>query len=591
LPHETSLIATIAAAFVLAFAFGFIAIRLRLPPLVGYLVAGVLIGPFTPGFVGDIGLAGQLAEIGVILLMFGVGLHFSMRDLMAVRGIALPGAIGQIATATAIGVGIAHWWGWGLGAGLVFGLSLSVASTVVLLRALEQRNALQSPDGRIAIGWLIVEDLAMVLALVLLPVLADSLGGASPGTGGGAPPDGMLRAFGLTLAKVALFVGLALVVGTRVVPWLLTRVARTGSRELFTLAVLATALGIAYGSAALFGVSFALGAFFAGVILSESELSHKAGADSLPLQDAFAVLFFVSVGMLFDPSILVREPLAVLGVVAVIVIGKSLAAFLIVLAFGHPVRTALMVSASLAQIGEFSFILAGLGIGLGLLPEEGRDLILAGALLSITLNPLTFAGIAPLLGWLERRPAVYAFLESRFRRAGRATEAAPARGPGTLRDHAILVGYGRVGGAIGPTLRQLGLPFVVIERDRRLPGPLEAGGVPIIDGDASQAATLESAGITTARLLVIAIPDGFQARRVLELARAANPSIDVVARAHSEPELERLESLGVGLAVMGERELAMSMLEYALRSLGVPRERARLAADRDLAARVDAEGT
>jgi CPA2 family monovalent cation:H+ antiporter-2 len=591
LPHETNLIATIAAAFVLAFAFGFLAIRLRLPPLVGYLVAGVLMGPFTPGFVGDAGLAAQLAEIGVILLMFGVGLHFSMRDLMAVRGIALPGAVGQIATATAIGAGIAAWWDWSLGAGLVFGLSLSVASTVVLLRALEQRNALQSPDGRIAIGWLIVEDLAMVLALVLLPVLADSLGGTSPGTAGGAPPEGMLRAFGVTLAKVALFVGLALVVGTRVVPWLLTRVARTGSRELFTLAVLATALGIAYGSAALFGVSFALGAFFAGVILSESELSHKAGADSLPLQDAFAVLFFVSVGMLFDPSILLREPLAVLAVVAVIVIGKSLAAFLIVLAFGHPVRTALTVSASLAQIGEFSFILAGLGIALGLLPEEGRDLILAGALLSITLNPLTFAGIEPLLGWLERRPAFHAFLESRFRRASRATAAAPAGGPHTLRDHAIIVGYGRVGGAIGPTLHQLGLPFVVIERDRRLPESLEGDGVPFIDGDASQAATLESAGIATARLLVIAIPDGFQARRVLELARAANPTIDVVARAHSEPELERLESLGVGLAVMGERELAMSMLEYALRSLGVPRDRARLAADRDLAARVDAEGT
>ncbi len=405
MPHDTSLIATIAAAFVLAFAFGFLALRLKLPPLVGYLVAGVVMGPFTPGFVGDSGLAGQLAEIGVILLMFGVGLHFSVRDLMAVRGIALPGAIGQIVTATAIGMLIAHYWGWGLGAGLVFGLSLSVASTVVLLRALEQRNALQSPEGRIAVGWLIVEDLAMVLALVLLPVFADSLNGSSGGLAGSMAPQGMLLAIGLTLGKVALFVGLALLVGSRVAPWLLAHVARTGSRELFTLAVLATALGIAYGSAALFGVSFALGAFFAGVILSESELSHKAAADSLPLQDAFAVLFFVSVGMLFDPSILVREPLAVLSVVAVIVFGKSVAAFLIVIAFGYPVRTALTVSASLAQIGEFSFILAGLGITLGLLPEEGRDLILAGALLSITLNPLTFAGIAPLTRWLERQHA------------------------------------------------------------------------------------------------------------------------------------------------------------------------------------------
>ncbi len=561
MPHDTTLIATIAAAFVLAFAFGFLALRLRLPPLVGYLIAGVVIGPFTPGFVGDLGLAGQLAEIGVILLMFGVGLHFSVRDLMAVRGIALPGAIGQIVTATAIGMLIAHYWGWGLGAGLVFGLSLSVASTVVLLRALEQRNALQSPEGRIAVGWLIVEDLAMVLALVLLPVFADSLGGTSRGLAGAVAPQGMLLAIGLTLGKVALFVGLALVVGTRVVPWLLARVARTGSRELFTLAVLATALGIAYGSAALFGVSFALGAFFAGVILSESELSAKAGADSLPLQDAFAVLFFVSVGMLFDPSILVREPLAVLAVVAVIVFGKSVAAFLIVIAFGHPVRTALTVSASLAQIGEFSFILAGLGIALGLLPAEGRDLILAGALLSITLNPLTFAGITPLMRWLERQP--------RLRAAGDTTGVG---GPvaAALRDHAILVGYGRVGGTIGPALHQHGLPFVVIERDRsRLETPL-AQGVPIIDRDASQPATLEAAGIAAARLLVIAIPDGFEARRVLELARAAHPSLDIVVRAHSEPELERLQALGVGLAVMGERELARAMLEYALRSLGVP---------------------
>jgi CPA2 family monovalent cation:H+ antiporter-2 len=575
LPHDTSLIATIAAAFVLAFAFGFLAIRLRLPPLVGYLVAGVLIGPFTPGFVGDVGLAGQLAEIGVILLMFGVGLHFSVRDLMAVRRIAIPGAIGQIATATAIGVAMTQLWGWTPGAGLVFGLSLSVASTVVLLRALEQRNALQSPEGRIAIGWLIVEDLAMVLALVLLPVLAQALGG-QPATPGAAAPGGMLAAFALTIGKVALFVGLALVVGTRVVPWLLTRVARTGSRELFTLSVLATALGIAYGSAALFGVSFALGAFFAGVILSESDLSHKAGADSLPLQDAFAVLFFVSVGMLFDPSILAREPLAVLAVLGVIVFGKSVAAFLIVLAFGYPLRTALTVSASLAQIGEFSFILAGLGIALGLLPAEGRDLILAGALLSITLNPLTFAGIEPIMRWLERRPALLAALESRHRRrpAARTEEGrdggarrASQRGAAALRDHAIVVGYGRVGSAIGEELARIGAPFVVVEHERRLLDTLVERGVPVVEGDASLAGTLEAAGLRGARLLLIAIPDGFQARRALEIARAARPDLDVAARTHSEPEMARLESLGVGLVVMGERELASRMLDYARRSL------------------------
>ena len=378
--HETSLIALLAIGFVLALLFGLVANLLRVSPIVGYLLAGIAVGPFTPGFVGDSGLASQLAEIGVILLMFGVGLHFSIKDLLAVRYIALPGALAQIVTATAIGYGLAHLLGWSVGSGLVFGLSLSVASTVVLLRALEERNALQSSEGNIAVGWLIVEDLAMVLALVLLPALAPALGGDSsvhaPGTS-----SNLWLALLITLGKVALFVALALVVGTRVVPWLLMRVTRTGSRELFTLCVLAIALGVAYGSSAAFGVSFALGAFFAGVILSESELSHQAGNDSLPLKDAFAVLFFVSVGMLFDPSVLLREPLAVLAVLAIIMVGKSLAAFVIVLVFRHPVRTALTVSASLAQIGEFSFILASLGGALGLLPDDARDLILAGALL------------------------------------------------------------------------------------------------------------------------------------------------------------------------------------------------------------------
>ena len=396
MPHETPLIATIVMGLVIAFCGGFLASKLRLPPLVGYLLAGVAIGPFTPGFVADAELAGELAEIGVILLMFGVGLHFSINDLLSVRRIAIPGAIGQIAVATAIGAAIAMAWGWSLGTGLVFGLALSVASTVVLLRALEERNALDSENGRIAVGWLIVEDLAMVLALVLLPALGESLGAEPRGFAAHAAGGSVAMALALTLGKVAVFIALVLLVGTRAVPWLLAQVARTGSRELFTLAVLALALGIAYGSAELFGVSFALGAFFAGVVLSESELSHQAAADSLPLQDAFAVLFLVSVGMLFDPTIMVREPLPVLAVVLVILLGKSLAAFAIVLAFAYPIRTALTVSASLAQIGEFSFILAGLGIALRLLPPEGRDLILSGALLSITLNPFVFAAIGPL---------------------------------------------------------------------------------------------------------------------------------------------------------------------------------------------------
>ncbi len=396
--HEMSLITTVAMGLVLAFAFGFAASRLRLPPLVGYLLAGVALGPYTPGLEGDLDMAGQLAEIGVSLLMFGVGLHFSAADLMAVRRIAILGAVVQILVATAIGTAAAMAWGWSLGAGLVLGLALSVASTVVLLRALDERNAVDSVNGRIAVGWLIVEDLAMVLTLVLLPAFAELLGGQAGGEhAGGASLSELLIALGVTLGKVAVFVALTLAIGPRVVPWMLGQVARAGSRELFTLSVLALALGIAYGSAKLFGVSFALGAFFAGVVLSESRFSHKAAAESLPLQDAFAVLFFVSVGMLFDPSVLWREPVAVIGVLLLILVGKSLAAAAIVLVAGFPLRTALTVSASLAQIGEFSFILAGLGITLGLLPVEGRDLVLAGALLSITVNPLMFAAIEPIL--------------------------------------------------------------------------------------------------------------------------------------------------------------------------------------------------
>jgi len=395
--HETTLIAMIAIGLAYAFVCGFVAVRLRLPPLVGYLLAGIAVGPFTPGFVGDATIASQLAEIGVILLMFGVGMHFSVRDLWAVRAIAVPGALAQIVVATALGAGLAHFWGWSLGGGLVFGLALSVASTVVLLRALEASRTLDTPDGSIAVGWLIVEDLVMVLALVLLPAFAGNLGGAAA-THGGSADENVWLSLGMTLGKVALFVALMLIVGTRVFPWLLRHVERTGSRELFTLAVVALALGVAFGSAKLFGVSFALGAFFAGVVINESDLSHRAAADLLPLQDAFGVLFFVAVGMLFDPMILVRQPWQVLGVVGIIVLGKGLMAIGIVLALRRPLKTALTVSAGLAQIGEFSFILAALGLELGLLPAEGQHLILAGALLSITLNPLVFRLASLLVG-------------------------------------------------------------------------------------------------------------------------------------------------------------------------------------------------
>jgi len=574
-PHATELIAIVALGLVLAFIGGMVAQRLRLPPLVGYLLAGVLVGPYTPGFVGNSELAGQLAEIGVILLMFGVGLHFSIKDLMAVRTIALPGAVVQIAVATAMGGGLALLWGWGIGAGLVFGLALSVASTVVLLRALEERNLLDSDRGRIAVGWLIVEDLAMVLALVLLPALAPSLGG-QPGQGAAQAAGGgsIWLTLGLTLAKVGVFTFVMLVGGRRVVPWILDQAARTGSRELFTLAVLALALGIAFGSAELFGVSFALGAFFAGMVLAESDLSHQAAADSLPLQDAFAVLFFVSVGMLFDPGILIREPLAVLAVLGVILIGKSLAAIAIVLVFKHPLGTALTIAASLAQIGEFSFILVGLGLSLKLLPEEGRDLILGGALLSITLNPLIFA----LAARLERAVADNPRLAARFERSG-AEALSVTEGVHDRRGHAVLIGHGRVGSSIGEALATWNLPTVVIDRDRRRIVDLRKQGRDAIFGDAAAPGILEAADIANAGLLVIATPDSHNTGRIIEKAREANPGIDTLVRTHSEAERLRLEEQGVGLVLMGERELALGMTFYALRSLGLKEGEARLFVD------------
>ncbi len=569
--HDIALVATITMGLVLALLGGLLAHRLRLPPLVGYLLAGVALGPFTPGFVGDAHLASQLAEIGVILLMFGVGLHFSIKDLLEVRAIALPGAIAQIAVATGSGVGLALLWGWTVGAGVVLGLALSVASTVVLLRALEHRNAINSVNGRIAVGWLIVEDLAMVLALVLLPALAGALGGGARGVAAQFSGNSLAAALVLTLGKVTVFVALVFLVGTRLVPWVLQMVARTGSRELFTLSVLAVALGIAYGSAQLFGVSFALGAFFAGVVLSESDFSHQAAADSLPLKDAFAVLFFVSVGMLFDPSILVRQPLAVLGVLLLIVFGKSIAAFVIVLARGYPVTTALTVSASLAQIGEFSFILAGLGRELGLLPAEGRDLILAGAILSIAVNPLVFATVDPLTNWLRARPRLIGLLERSGDRLATLTERANEI---DLKDHAIIVGYGRVGEIIGEALRAQSLAFVVIDENRRRVEDLRRAGVTAIYGDATAAGVLQAAGVDRARLLIVAIPQGFQKRRIIELARKANPRIDTAVRTHRASEVAYLKGQGVGLAIMGRREVALGLLRYALSSLGLSPDKA-----------------
>ena len=563
MPHNVSLISTIAAGLGLALIFGFFAVRLKLHALVGYLLAGVFIGPFTPGFVADAEIASQLAEIGVMLLMFGVGLHFSLDDLLAVRKIAVPGAVVQMTVATALGMGLAHWWGWSVGGALVFGLSLSVASTVVLLRALEDRKELDTANGRIAVGWLVVEDLAMVLVLVLLPPLGGWLSGKAE-----ADVNMLWKTLGLTLLQVGGFVALMLVVGRRFFPWVLWQVQRTGSRELFTLCVVAAAVSIAYGSTALFGVSFALGAFFAGMVMRESEFSHRAAEESLPLRDAFAVLFFVSVGMLFDPWVLVERPLQVLAVVAIIIVGKSLAAGLLVMAFRYPLNTALTVSASLAQIGEFSFILVGLGASLGLLPPEGQSLVLAGALVSIALNQVVFSGVDPLQRWLLANSAWLRRLEARRD----VTAALPASTDGKyLAQQVVLVGYGRVGRHTAKLLLERQVPIVVVEQNRDAVERLRVDGIAAVAGDATDPEVLVQAHIATARMLVIATPDTLDARQMIATARALNPRIKTVVRTHSEAEARLMaeedqdqvkdEQVAVFLS---EKELARAMVRHVV---------------------------
>ncbi len=560
MPHSVSLISTIAAGLGLALVFGFIAARLRLPALVGYLLAGVIIGPFTPGFVADAEIASQLAEIGVMLLMFGVGLHFSLDDLLAVRKIAVPGAVVQMTVATALGMGLAHWWGWNLGGALVFGLSLSVASTVVLLRALESRGVLDSANGRIAVGWLVVEDLAMVLVLVMLPPLGGWLSGKA-----GTDTSALWKTLGMTLLQVGGFVALMLIVGRRFFPWVLWQVQRTGSRELFTLCVVAAAVSIAYGSTMLFGVSFALGAFFAGMVMRESEFSHRAAEESLPLRDAFAVLFFVSVGMLFDPWVLIERPLQVLAVVGIIVVGKSLAAGILVMAFRYPLNTALTVSASLAQIGEFSFILVGLGASLGLLPPEGQSLVLAGALISIATNELVFKAVSPLQRWILARSPLARKLEARDDPTAELPATTEAR---YLARHVVLVGYGRVGRRIAEAMTVKHIPFVVAEQNREMVERLRAQGVPAVSGDASEPGVLIQAHIAQARMLVIATPDTLDVRQMIASARALNPGIETVVRTHSEAEAKLLATENAGQVFLGEHELALSMTRHVLERVG-----------------------
>ncbi len=583
MPHSTPLISTIVAGLVLAFIFGAIANRFRMPPLVGYLFAGILVGPFTPGFVADAELATELSEIGVILLMFGVGLHFSLKDLLSVRAIAIPGAIVQIGGATFMGLGLATLLGWSIGAGLIFGLALSVASTVVLLKALQDRHMVDSEKGKIAVGWLIVEDLAMVLALVLIPAIA-SLDGNAAAELHDPFIDfverflnielGIAGILAVTLVKLAAFVGFMLVVGRRVIPFILHYTAHTGSRELFRLAVLAIALGVAAGAAYLFGVSLALGAFFAGMILSESELSHRAAQESLPLRDAFAVLFFVAVGMLFDPMIIITSPWQVLATVFIIVVGKSVLAFLIVVAFRRSVGTALTISASLAQIGEFSFILAALGVGLGILPTEGRDLILAGAIISIVLNPLIFFLIDLARPWIEQKFGARAPDPDRVPRTEPdlvvSAPAAPIEladvddvvvVPTTKAGHIVLIGYGRVGSVVGEALLAEKKSFLVIEDAEGRANAARAAGIEVIPGNAASAKVLGLANVDGAATVIIAIPNAFEAGQATEQCRKHNSKLLIVARAHSDEEESHLKHLGANVVILGEREIGLGMVD------------------------------
>jgi CPA2 family monovalent cation:H+ antiporter-2 len=556
--HDLTLITTIATGFGLAFILGFIAERCKLPALVGYLLAGILMGPSTPGFVGDIGIASQLSEIGVMLLMFGVGLHFSINDLMSVKRIALPGAIIQMAIATGLGLALAVWWGWTFGEGLIFGLALSCASTVVLLKALESRSLLETMNGKIAVGWLVVEDLITVLVLVLMPPLATLLGGVGA-TSSGAP---LWQTIIFTLLQVTGFIVLMLVVGKRLLPWILWHVAKTGSRELFTLSVISAAIGIAYGAAALFSVSFALGAFFAGMVMRESEFSHRAAEESLPLRDAFAVLFFVSVGMLFEPAILVNKPLNVLAVVAVIVVGKSLTALIITLLLRYPLNTALTVAASLAQIGEFSFILAGLGLSLKLLPADGMSLILAGALLSIAINPLVFSMVKPLRNRVlafSQRARQYETSTAPFAELPMSTDRKYLAG------QVVLVGYGRVGKRIADTLSEQRIPFVIAEENRETVEQLRKNGVPAVAGNATEPAVLIQAHIANASMLVIATPDTIDIRKMVETAKILQPNIQIVIRTHNTLESTLLREENIGKVFYDEEELSNSMCQFIVK--------------------------
>ena len=554
--HQTPLIAMLVGGICLAFVFGMIAQKLRLSPLFGYLVAGIVAGPFTPGFVADSAIAQQLSEIGVILIMFGVGLHFSIGDLLSVRKIVIPGALFQVLIASSLGLLLGWLMGWSWGSALIFGICLSVASTVVLLRALEERRLLETRRGRIAIGWLIVEDLLMVLVLVMLPPLAGLLGGDST-EGGSASTGDILRALGWTLGKVTVFIVLMLAIGRRVIPWVLERTAGVGSRELFTLAVLAIALGVAYVATAVFSVSFALGAFLAGVMLNESRLSHQAASDSLPMRDAFAVLFFVSVGMLFDPHILIEQPLEILATFLIIVLGNAFCGFIVSRVFREPLQTQLTLGAGLAQIGEFSFILAALGVSLGLLSKDAQNLILAAALLSIIVNPMFFV----LLDRWNAKHAAEIRVDTEKSLHAEEEHLLPDRALIPAADHIVLVGFGRVGSRVGRALQQHGTPLVLIDSNRDNCIDARASGIPCIFGNALAEGVLDDAHVGSARAMLLAISQALEAGPIIRLAREANPGIAILARAHSDEEVAYLHKAGADATIMGESEIARSMCD------------------------------
>ncbi|NUF14310.1 cation:proton antiporter [Acinetobacter lactucae] len=562
MPHDVDLIILLAVGFGVALIFGYLAARLRLPPLIGYLIAGIIISPNTPGIVADIHLANQLAELGVMFLMFGVGMHFSLKDLLLVRRIALPGAILQIAVATLLGIGVSMLWGWSFGSALVFGLSLSCASTVVLLKALGDRGLLDSVNGKIAVGWLLVEDLVMVLVLVLLPATAVLIGGKAPAGANG----NIWLTLGITLLKVIGFIAFMLIVGKRVVPIIMQFVARLGSRELFTLTVVAAAVSIAYGSYAIFGVSMALGAFFAGMVVKESDFSHRAEEETLPLREIFSILFFVSVGMLFDPHILVESPLHILAVIAIIMVGKTLAAMALVLFFRYPINTALTVGASLAQIGEFSFILATLGVSLELLSLEAQNLILAGALFSITLNSFIFSAIEPVQRWIRERSHLARLLE----RSGDPLAMLPDEvDQAYLRDQVVIVGYGGVGRRITENLINENIKVVIAEENREIVEKLRQANIAAVSGVATEPSVLIQAHIMHARLLVISPMDILDIHRIVAIAKQLNPQIQVLICAESKEEAAVIRDENIGEVFYAKEEMAKNMSHHILNQIEI----------------------